>query len=293
MPPLDPDAAAYLDRVRAAAAPPVPGSAEQARAAHAASAGLLAGEGEPVAQVRDREVAGVPVREYVPEGAVGTTVYVHGGGWVVGTLDTYDVVGRSLARRSGSTLLSVGYDLAPQARHPAQVEQVAAVLRAVDGPVAAAGDSAGAHLVALAAARAGVALAGLALVYPVVDPGLDRPSAVDNAEGYALTTSAMRWYWEQYLPEGGSDVPVSVLAADLAALPRTLVLTAGYDPLRDEGRALADALEAAGVPVQRSAYDGQVHGFFRMTGLVRQAWQAHDEVGAFLRSALAEVSPAG
>ena len=290
--PLDPDAATYLQGVRAAGAPPVTAlTPEQARAAAEATAAELAGEGEPVDRVRDLEVGGVPVREYVPEGAHGTTVYVHGDGWVVGSLDTHDGVCRALARRSGSRVLSVGYALAPDARHPVQVGQVAAVLRgAGPGPLAGAGDSAGAHLVVLAAVTAGVPLAGLALVYPVVEPGLDRASARDNAEGYGFTTAAMRWYWAHYLPADGAagGVPVSLLDADLAALPPTLVLTAGYDPLRDEGLALADALEAAGVPVQRTAYDGQVHGFFRMAALVRQAGQAYDEVGAFLRDRLTQ-----
>jgi len=293
--PLDPDAATYLERLRAAGGPALTSlTPEQARAAAESTSFALAGEGEPVAEVRDVEVAGVPVREYVPEGAHGTTVYAHGGGWVVGSVDTHDVVCRSLARRSGSRVLSVGYRLAPDARHPVQVEQVGAVLRgAGPGPLAAAGDSAGAHLVALAAVAGDLPLAGLALVYPVVEPGLDRASARDNAEGYGLTTAAMRWYWDHYLPAAGApgDVPVSLLDADLAALPPTLVLTAGYDPLRDEGLALADALEAAGVPVHRSAYDGQVHGFFRMTALVRQSRQAHDEVGAFLRACLTKADP--
>ena len=287
---LDPHAASYLERLRAAGAPPLASlTPEQARSAAEAGAPGLAGEGEPVDAVRDREVGGVPVREYVPAGAHGTTVYVHGGGWVAGSLDTHDGVCRALARRAGARVLSVDYRLAPDARHPVQVEQVAAVLRGAGaGPLVGAGDSAGAHLLVLAAVASGVPLAGLALVYPVVEPALDRPSARQNAEGYGLTTEAMRWYWGHYLPADGAagDVPVSLLEADLTGLPPTLVLTAGYDPLRDEGLALADALEAAGVPVRRSAYDGQVHGFFRMQAVVRQARTAHDEVGAFLRERL-------
>ncbi len=285
---LDADAATYLERLRALAPLPLEaGTPEQARAAHEASAPMLSGPGEAVEQVRDSRLGGVAVREYRPAGARGTTVYVHGGGWVVGTLDTYDQVCRSLARRSGSTVVSVGYDLAPAARHPHQVEQVRAVLGGVDGPVALAGDSAGAHLATLAATRDdAVPLAGLALVYPVVAPGLDTPSAAENAEGYGLTTAAMRWYWEQYLPAVGTDVPVDLREADLSRLPATLVLTAGKDPLRDEGLALADAIEAAGVPVERVPFDGQIHGFFRMTAVIGQAGDALEGVARFLRRSL-------
>ncbi len=285
---LDPDAATYLERLRALG--PLPGleegTPEQARAAHEAGAAALSGPGEPVAEVTSSRLGGVPVRVVRPEGARGTTVYVHGGGWVVGTLDTYDPVCRALALRSGSTVVSVGYELAPQARHPAQVEQVAAVVRALDGPVALAGDSAGAHLAALALGLLDAPPLGLALVYPVVAPALDTPSAVENATGRGLTTAGMRWYWEQYLPAGPSGLPVSLLETDPDGYPPTLVLTAGYDPLRDEGLALADLLERAGRPVTRLSYPGQVHGFFRMMAVIGQARQAQDEVGAFLRDVL-------
>ena len=294
MHPLDPDVDAHLARLRAAGAPPPEAlGPERAWAAYEQATADLAGPGEEVAEVHDVELAGVPVRRYVPEDAVGTTVFAHGGGWVVGSLDSHDAVCRALARRSGSQVLAVGYDLAPQVRFPVPGQQVTAVLRAAGpGPLAVAGDSAGAHLAVLAALEAGVPLAAAALVYPVVEPGLDRASARENAEGYGLATATMRWYWEQHLGDGGDDgggdggLPVSLLERDLSGLPPALVLTAGYDPLRDEGLALADALEAAGVPVQRVAYDGQVHGFFRMTARVRQARQAQDEVGAFLRDRL-------
>jgi acetyl esterase len=151
------------------------------------------------------------------------------------------------------------------------------------GPVAVAGDSAGAHLAVLTAVTAGVSLTAAALVYPVVSPALDTPSARENATGYALETEGMRWYWEQYLPQEETDVPVDLLQADLGALPPTLVLTAGLDPLRDEGLQLADAAEAAGVPVERVAFPGQVHGFFRMPAVIGQAHEAHAVVGDFLR----------
>ncbi len=286
MTPLDPDAAAYLERL--AGAPPLPTlTPQQVRDAHVAGSAVVSTPGPEVAREHDDVVEGVPVRYYAPEGARGLTVYLHGGGWVVGTLDTYDGVCRSLATSSGTAVLSVGYDLAPEARHPRQVEQCAAVLRATaerhGGPVALAGDSAGAHLAVLTAVTAGLPLTALALVYPVVGPALDTPSARDNATGYALETEGMRWYWSQYLPAGESDVPVDLLACDLSGLPPTLVLTAGFDPLRDEGLALADALEQAGVDVERVAYEGQVHGFFRTDAVIGQSAQARADVGGFLR----------
>jgi len=280
---MDPDAAALL--VRIAGAPRLQdGTPEQARAAHVASAPALSGTGPELDTVLDHRLAGVRVRRYVPAGARGTTVYVHGGGWVVGTLDSYDVLCRELADASAGEVVSVDYDLAPEAVHPRQLEQVLAVVRAEladGGPVAVAGDSAGGYLAALAAQEPGTALVAQALVYPVVSPALDLPSAVENARGRYLETEAMRWYWRHLLGGG----PATPLAAR-AGLPPAYVLTAGFDPLRDEGRAHADALEAAGVEVTRAEHAGQVHGFVRMTGVMTAARPALREIGAFLRSHL-------
>ena len=289
---LDPDAAAFLERLRAA--PPLwTLTPQQARDAHVAGSPAVSRPGADVETVHDGVVAGVPVRTYRPAGAEGVTVYLHGGGWVVGTLDTYDGVCRDLAAASGTTVISVGYDLAPEVRHPGQAAQCVAVVQEAarrhgGRAVALAGDSAGAHLAVLAAVRAGVPLTALALVYPVVSPALDTPSARENATGYALETEGMRWYWSQYLPDGSSgeqpdDVPVDLLQLDLAGLPPALLLTAGFDPLRDEGLALADALEAAGVDVERVAFDGQVHGFFRTDAVIGESAAARSVVGEFLR----------
>ena len=135
----------------------------------------------------------------------------------------------------------------------------------------------------LTAVRAGVPLSALGLVYPVVAPALDTPSARQNAAGYALETEGMRWYWSQYLPDGATEVLVDLLQLDLTGLPPALVLTAGFDPLRDEGLALAGALEAAGVDVERVAFEGQIHGFFRTDAVIAQSAQARSAVGEFLR----------
>lgn len=282
---MDPDAAALLERL--ADAPPLQDrTPEQARAAHDASAPALSGTGPDLDAVRDEQVAGVAVRRYVPAGAHGTTVYLHGGGWVVGTLDSYDVLCRELAAASGSSVVSVAYDLAPEAVHPRQLEQVLAVVRAelaAGGPVAVAGDSAGGYLAALVAQEPGVAVVAQALVYPAVSPALDLPSAAENARGRYLETEAMRWYWRHFLG-GGEATPLVARPG----LPPAYVLTAGFDPLRDEGRAHADALEAAGVAVVRAEHPGQVHGFVRMTGVMRAARPALHDVGAFLRSHLSD-----
>ncbi len=285
VPGLDPDAAALLARI--AGAPRLQdGTPEQARAAHDASAPALSGTGPDVDGVRDEQVAGVRVRRYVPAGARGTTVYVHGGGWVVGTLDSYDVLCRELAVASRSVVVSVDYDLAPEAVHPRQLEQVLAVVRAElaeGGPVAVAGDSAGGYLAALVAQQPDLSLAAQALVYPAVSPALDRSSARENATGRYLETEAMRWYWQHFLG-GGEVTPLEARPG----LPPAYVLTAGFDPLRDEGRAHADALEAAGVAVTRAEHSGQVHGFVRMTGVMTAARPALAEIGAFLRSHLSD-----
>lgn len=288
---LDPDAAAFLEATRGA--PRIQdGTPQQARDNHVASAQWLAGSGPEMASVADHTVDGVPVRRYGPEDASGTTVYVHGGGWVVGTLDTYDTVCRELAVSSGSTVLSVGYDLAPEARHPHQAEQVMAVLRAMvpgGGQVAVGGDSAGGYLAALAAQLCqdeGLPLAAQGLIYPCVDPALDTRSAAENATGYYLETPGMRWYWSHYLGDGAATALVA-----RPGLPPAYLLTAGFDPLRDEGRAHGDALEAAGVPVTRAEYDGQIHGFVRFTAVIGAARPALHDLGAFLRRHLSQPEP--
>jgi acetyl esterase len=280
---LDPDAAAFLDSYKSA--PRIQdGTPEQARANHIASAARLAGPGPELPSVADHLVDEVPVRRYAPADPAGTTVYVHGGGWVVGTLDTYDTLCRELALASGSTVLSVGYDLAPEARHPRQAEQVMAVLRATvpgGGPVAVAGDSAGGYLAALAAQLCqdeGLPLVAQGLIYPCIAPTLDTPSLTENATGYYLETAGMRWYWAHYLGAGAAPPLVA-----RPGLPPAYVLTAGFDPLRDEGRAHADALEAAGVPVTRAEHPGQIHGFVRFTAVIGAARPALHDLGAFLR----------
>lgn len=292
---LDASAAALLEALSAAPRPPVElGTPEEARAAHLAGSAFLSGPPEPIVDVIDGQIDEVDVRVYRPEGAApAAIIYAHGGGWVAGTLDTYDSLHRALANRAGVSVVAVGFGLAPELKHPHAAGQVMKVIQAsmTEGaPLALAGDSAGAHLVTLAAAVAGkvaIPIKALGLIYPVVSPALDTPSWDELGTGYGLTRESMRWYWEQYQnPEPVTSLPEDLLELDLAALPPTLVLTAGFDPLRDEGLALAAAIEKAGVPVEKLSWDGQMHGFVRSMAQIPEAFDALDQVGAFLRSRL-------
>src|SRR4051794_2524709 len=293
---LDPAAAAVLERMRAAGAPlPHEGTVEQAREGHVASAATLAGPGEPVSEVSDLQIGGVPVRVFRPERARGVVVYAHGGGWAVGTVDTYDTLCRALANRAGAIVASVDYTLAPELQHPGQidqVEQVVAWARSVDGPapgepVAIAGDSAGGFLAGWLAhreARAGRPLAAQVTIYPAFDPALASESARSFAHGYYLETETMAWYWGLYAPAGVDLLPDT----DLRGVAPAFVLTAGFDPLRDDGRRYATALSSAGVAVDLVEYPAQIHGFVRMTAVIPQALEALDRVGRFLAGRLAQ-----
>ena len=252
---------------------------------------------EPVARVEERSIPGpageISVRIYAPERSAERPplVFFHGGGWVIGNLDTHDGKVRKLANATERSVVSVDYRLAPEAPFPAAAEDCFAALRWVDGnrgivgagvgAPAVAGDSAGGNLAAavslMARDRGGPALGFQLLIYPIVDCDFDRPSYTENADGYMLTRDVMMWFWDQYVPDaaGRSDPYVNVLASeDLSGLPPTHVITAEYDPLRDEGEAYAARLEAAGVPVTHTRYDGMIHGFLSFADFVDKAKQA-------------------
>jgi acetyl esterase len=303
---LDPSAAAFLDRLVAAGARPADDlGLAGVRAAHVSGASALSGPGPALAAVHDADADGVPVRVYRPASASTVVVYLHGAGWVTGTLDTYDTLCRTLAARAGAVVVSAGYRLAPEHRYPAQIDDAWTVLRWAHAHAAelgadptglvVAGDSAGGALAGVSARRArdrGLRLAGQVLIYPILDATLSQPSTLENAEGYYLTLADLRWYWTQYLPAGcaTTDPDVSPFhAPDLAGLAPALVLTAGFDPLRDEGDVYADRLEAAGVPMQRLSYPGQIHGFVRCSALIPEALDALSAIGAFVRA----VTPIG
>jgi len=262
-----------------------------------------------VASVADRSVPGpagdIPVRVYAPVAgrARPAIVYFHGGGFVIGSLDSHDGTCRALANASGCAVVSVDYRLAPEHRFPAAPEDCYAALRYVaergaelgvdPRRLAVAGDSAGGNLAAvtalLARQRRGPDLQFQLLVYPVADHSFDTTSYRENAEGYFLTAAMMRWFWGHYLerPEHGDDPIASPLRAkDLAALPPALVITAEYDPLRDEGEAYAARLAEAGVPAELRRYDGQIHGFFSLYEALDDGRAAVERAGAALAAAL-------
>ncbi|MCS7206713.1 MAG: alpha/beta hydrolase [Dehalococcoidia bacterium] len=268
----------------------------------------------PVAKVEDRTIPGpggpIPVRLYWPQTGtpVGLVVYYHGGGWVLGDLDTHDAPCRHLANASQCLVIAVHYRRAPEHKFPAAVDDAEAAARwAVQNAsawglsprrVALAGDSAGGNLVAAVTLRAkergGPSFAGQVLIYPVTDYTLDRPSYLQNAEGYLLTREGMRWFWGHYLAraeDGAHPLASPLRAPDLTGLPPAIILTAEYDPLRDEGEAYAERLAQAGVPTVCLRYMGNIHGF--VGHLLFPGRQALVSIGATLHALITETLQPG
>ena len=259
----------------------------------------------PVGAVVDADADGVPARLYRPagDGPFPVVMMFHGGGWVLGDLDTADCQSREVCNGAGVVVASVDYRLAPEHRCPAAAEDcyratawAAGHAAEFDGDgdrLAVAGDSAGGNLAAvvaqLARDRGGPEIAFQLLVYPVTDGRLNTASFRENAEGYLLTAESMRWFWDSYAPSAEERLrPYAspLLATDLSNLPPALVMTAQFDPLRDEGEAYADALSAAGVLVEKVRYDGFIHGFFGQTRTIAAARPAMDKACGALREAL-------
>ncbi|MEX2228587.1 MAG: alpha/beta hydrolase [Dehalococcoidia bacterium] len=263
---------------------------------------------EAVHEVTNRTIPGpageIPVRVYRPSAATGlpALVWYHGGGWVIGNLDGSDATGRSLANQAGCVVLSVDYRLAPEARFPAAVDDAYAAALWVaehgseigaDGTrIAVGGDSAGGNLAAavalMARDRGGPRIVQQSLIYPVTDHAYATPSYAQNADGYLLTKDMMVWFWDHYLgPQGDGANPYAspARASSLAHLPPALVITAEFDPLRDEGEAFGQALRAAGVQTTCTRYDGMIHGFFGMAGVIDCATDAQAETVKHLRAA--------
>ncbi|MFF9066587.1 alpha/beta hydrolase [Streptomyces sp. NPDC014891] len=259
------------------------------------------GPSPAVARVSDRDADGVPVRVYDP--AVHATapviVFCHGGGFVLCDLDSHDAFCRALARATEAVVVSVDYRRAPEHPFPAAPEDAYTALSwtAAVFPgrrIAVAGDSAGANLATvltlLARDRGGPAITCQALYYPMLDPTRSRPSHRENAQGYFLTADHLRWYWDAYVPRPAdrtSPYAAPLAGADLSGLPPAQLVTAGFDPLRDDGLAYATALAAAGVSVTVHHHAGMFHGFLSMAGALPEAAEACETAFATLRGALA------
>jgi acetyl esterase len=290
-------------------------SIEQARAADLSSVLAAAGTAEPVAEVRDLRIPGeaghIPARMYRPAAAAAggpVLVYFFGGGWSLGTLDTCDGVCRRLANAVPCVTVSVGYRLAPEHKFPAAVHDChagaawvaahAAELGADAARLAIAGDSSGGNLAAavalLARERGGPVIRHQLLVYPNTDYLADTASMREGTDQRFFNVTSVRWYWSMYLAspaDGASQLASPLRAADLRSLPAATVITAEYDPLRDEGEQYARRLAASGVPAETIRYDGMVHGFFTMIGTLDTAGAAVSAAASRLRRAFAVSQP--
>lgn len=309
---LDPQVKALLDGMAADPAPriidlPVADGREMYRAMAAA----LDLQGVAIGKVEDRTIEGpdgdLALRIYTPVAAGGDAlpvlVYFHGGGWVIGDLETHDALCRTLANEADCKVVAVDYRLAPEHVFPAAVDDCYAALKWVEANgasigvdatrIAVAGDSAGGNLAAvvsqIAKAEKGPEISFQLLIYPVTDTDTDTGSYRANESGYLLDREGMVWFFDHYLKGADrSDPRIAPLkAASLSGLPAAYVVTAGFDPLRDEGRAYADALKAAGVAVEHVNYDGMIHGFFNLQGALDVGREAVKAAAKALKAGLA------
>ena len=267
------------------------------------------GEADPpeVAQVHDGSFTGpagqIRFRRYRPLGAAAgplpTLIYYHGGGFVIGNIETHDSTCRRVANRSRCQVISIDYRLAPEHPFPAStddgiaafrhIRDNAATFEADAARIAVGGDSAGGNIAAVvcqACRDAGEATPAFQmLIYPATDSSRQSSSRRSLAEGYFLTGELMDWFWKAYVPAGTdlADLRLSpLLTKDVKGLPPAFVLTAGFDPLRDEGRAYADRLIDAGIKTTYVNYPGTIHGFFTLTRFLRQGLKANDEAAAVM-----------
>jgi acetyl esterase len=292
---VDPQIGVLLERMNAA--PPLSsGTPEEGREAFR-TLNLLAARMAPqveVGSVEDVADGPVPMRIYRPAGdSLGTLVFIHGGGFVIGDLDSYEAQCRTLCSKADVAVVSVDYRLAPEHPFPAGADDALAafdwVVEREQGPFVVGGDSAGGNLAAGVAQARRDRLAGQLLIYPVTDFVTEYPSIEENAEGYFLTRDDMDWFHGHYL--GGdealaADPRASVARGDLRGLPPALIYTAQYDPLRDDGNAYAEALSAAGVKVVHRCFEGLIHGFFGLGPLSQAAAGAVGRICDDLRELL-------
>ncbi|MDB5410865.1 MAG: esterase [Rhodospirillales bacterium] len=299
--PLDPMIQNMLAATKASGWPGIAAVTPQEARDFMAARNALLGQGPEVGAVEEVAIAtrggAIPGRLFLPSAKPkGLIVFYHGGGWVFGTPDEYELIARCLVDRTGCATLLVDYRLAPEHRFPAGVEDCydaflwAAEQRHRLGgaslPLIVAGDSAGGNLAAVCAALArdagGPAIAYQVLVYPVADCDFTTASYKEHGEGLMLTGADMKWFFAHYVGDETryADPLVSPMRApSLAGLPPAFVVTAEYDVLRDEGEAFAAKLRDAGVVITLRRYDGMAHGFLRMVNLIVTSRQAMDDIG--------------
>lgn len=308
--PVHPQCQFILDRLAAAPFRLVDLPPAQGRMLSDAGVVMIARLAPPttIAGTADRTIPGpagdLAVRVYTPvgPGPFPGVVFFHGGGFVIGNLDTHDTVCRRLCEQSGAVIVAVDYRLAPEHPYPAATEDCIAATRWVAGHgaelgldparLAVCGDSAGGNLAAVVTQAlrdtGGPALVFQALVYPAVaGPSDDYPSKRENASGYLLDAELIAWFMRQYAPHIEDLDAHAPIRGELAGLPPALIVTAELDPLRDEGAAYGEALRAAGVEARVHCYPGMIHGFWNYLGLIDAAAEMTDELGAALRQAFA------
>jgi acetyl esterase len=305
-PVLDPQIQALLEEQAAAGVqPPGAVAVDELREQYVRLCEEQWGELDEVHSVEDVDADGVPIRIYRPVETGDPSmalIYFHGGGWVIGSIDTHDGPARAIAKRTGIVVVSVGYRLAPEHPFPAAVDDAWAATQWISNHadelkldvdrIGVGGDSAGGNLATVCARRGrdhAVPIAMQLLLYPVVNHAFDTASYSFFSEGYGLTRDGMQWFWDQYLGEGGDGTnpdasPSQVV--DLRRLPRAIVVTAEADVLRDEAEAYAQRLFLSTVETEGYRYDGMIHGFMRMAGKVERSNAAYDELAPSIKAML-------
>ena len=305
--PLDPQLIAILEESAALNLPPYTDLSPEAARKQMLELAPPVDPTLSVNKTEDRRIPGpggvIPIRLYYPESdpPFPVLVYFHGGGWVIGSIESHDALCHAISKTSDYLVVSVDYRLAPEHPYPAAPEDCyaatcwvaenAETIQADASRIAVGGDSAGGNLATVAAMmardRQGPDIRLQVLIYPITDDDLNTPSYLQNADGYVLTRALMIWFWDYYLAAEkrlGQPYATPLRAEHLKNLPDALILTAEYDPLRDEGEAYAKRLKEAGVDVTLKRYDGMIHGFIKYTARLDKAKEALEAVAAFLKN---------